>query len=650
VIAELVLWIGWLRYRLANTPEAIGEPVLPPLSNINMGTHGGFDAVLVRTATNEPDVANPRRPEWPEADFIIGNPPFIGKGQKLRDALGEDYIQALWKANPHVPPSADFVMQWWDRAAELLTRSGTRLRRFGFVTTNSITQVFSRRVIERYLHPSPLVGASGRSGSQPDLNRPGDGSPDAGGAPTGAEGGGPAASAAEETPSAPQTRRAPTPTPPHKGEGLEGKLHLVLAIPDHPWTRVTKDAAAVRIAMTVAEAGAGDGRLVTITGERDIDTDAPVLDEDERTGPVNADLTVGADVTGVTPLRANAGISSNGMLLAGRGFVLSRGEAEALIAADGERARAVIKPYRGGSELVRGSEDRFVVDLFEYDEKGARAHFPGLYQHLLKSVREAREKVALRSSTPDAADYLARFWQFAKNRPGLRAALAGLARYVATTETTKHRIFQFVPGNLIADHMIIGIASDEAYQLGVLSSNPHRDWALRLGGWLGIGNDSRYAKSRVFDPFPFPEASPALRSAIAALAEELDATRRTALAENPRLTMTGLYNLVEEVRSGAELSPGREAEVVKARARIVAKLHDDLDQAVADAYGWGEEWRRAPLPPGEIVARLVKLNAERRAEEEAGHVRWLRPDYQAPRFGKKRVAPPTATGHEGEDG
>ena len=49
-------------------------------------------------------------------------------------------------------------MQWWDRAADILTRPGTRLRRFGLVTTNSITQVFSRRVIEAHLSPSPDEG------------------------------------------------------------------------------------------------------------------------------------------------------------------------------------------------------------------------------------------------------------------------------------------------------------------------------------------------------------------------------------------------------------------------------------------------------------------------------------------------------------
>ena len=87
-----------------------------------------------------------------------------------------------------------------------------------------------------------------------------------------------------------------------------------------------------------------------------------------------------------------------------------------------------------------------------------------------------------------------------------------------------------------------------------------------------------------------------------------------------------------------------------ARAFIVAKLHDDLDAAVADAYGWGEEWRRSPLPPAEIVRRLVALNAERAKEEAEGHVRWLRPDYQKPRFGatKTRGSPNQVSG-DGED-
>ena len=69
---------------------------------------------------------NPKRPEWPEADFIVGNPPFIGS-KYLRERLGDGYVEALWAAHPHMNESADFVMYWWDRAAELLTRQGRAL-------------------------------------------------------------------------------------------------------------------------------------------------------------------------------------------------------------------------------------------------------------------------------------------------------------------------------------------------------------------------------------------------------------------------------------------------------------------------------------------------------------------------------------------
>jgi hypothetical protein len=74
--------------------------------------------------------------------------------------------------------------------------------------------------------------------------------------------------------------------------------------------------------------------------------------------------------------------------------------------------------------------------------------------------------------------------------------------------------------------MIIAIATDDAAVLGILSSRLHTEWALRTGGWLGVGNDARYSKSRVFDPFPFPELSPDRRAEITDLASELDATRK----------------------------------------------------------------------------------------------------------------------------
>jgi hypothetical protein len=65
----------------------------------------------------EETFSNARRPDWPTAEFIVGNPPFIGASY-LRARLGDQYVETLWKVNPHVNESADFVMFWWDRAAE----------------------------------------------------------------------------------------------------------------------------------------------------------------------------------------------------------------------------------------------------------------------------------------------------------------------------------------------------------------------------------------------------------------------------------------------------------------------------------------------------------------------------------------------------
>jgi hypothetical protein len=605
VIAELVLWIGWLRHRLANHPTAIGDPVLPTLTNINGGTHGGFDAVLRRTATGEPDTANPMVPDWPKADFIVGNPPFIG-GKDIRAKLGGDYAEALWKANPRVPKSADFVMQWWDHAAWLLTRPGTMLRRFGFVTTNSITQTFSRRVIEGYLHKS---------------------SPDRGGEP---------AKLVEghvqgiTTPEGQDSQSVPLPhashgPPPHSGED-KSTLSLILAIPDHPWTKATKDAAAVRIAMTVAEAGTHHGKLLEIVGEEGLETDDPTLETSEANGSINADLTVGADVTQTEKLLSNTGICHDGVKLHGKGFSITRSEAQALGLGKRGGLEAFIRPYRNGRDLtglpIDGPRDKMVIDLFGMTEKSVRQKFHEVHQHLYATVKPERD-------LNRRATYRENWWIFGEPRRELRPALAGLKRYIATVDTAKHRVFQFLDSNTVCDDKVVIIASADDHFLGILSSSAHLYWATTTGGMLE--DRPVYVKSKVFDPFPFPDATPEQRATIAELAEELDATRKAALAEVPGLTMTEIYNLRGLLQSGEKLSAAQEDRARAARAGIVHRLHEQIDAAVADAYGWP-----ADLSPSEIVTRLVALNAERAKEEAEGNIRWLRPDYQIPRFGAKK--------------
>jgi hypothetical protein len=188
-------------------------------------------------------------------------------------------------------------------------------------------------------------------------------------------------------------------------------------------------------------------------------------------------------------------------------------------------------------------------------------------------------------------------------------------------------MFTFLDGSVAADHMVICIASDDAFVLGVLSSSMHATWALNAGG--ALEDKPRYNKSLCFDPFPFPDAGTALKDRIRALAERLDTHRKAALRSDRRVTMTRMYNVISKLRTGDELTKAEREIHELAACGTLRDLHDELDRLVAEAYGW--PW---PEPPDAILARLVALHDSRVEEERAGNVRWLRPEYQIPRFGK----------------
>jgi hypothetical protein len=355
-IAELVLWLGYLQWQMRNGGQ-IADPVLERLSNIT-----AMDAVLKHDASRMRDdgtldeYPNPRRPDWPQADYIVGNPPFIG-GKDVRARLGDGYATALWKAHPKINKSADFVMYWWDRAAERLTEKGTRLKRFGFVTTNSITQEFSRRVM-----------------------------------------------------AARMDARAP--------------ISLVMAVGDHPWTKATKDAAAVRIAMTVGEAGTRDGVLYEVTHESELNSDAPRIELSDAAGKIHADLTVGADVTQAKGLRANNWICSPGVKLHGAGFIISPAEAKMLGLGRRDGLERYIRHYRNGRDLMARSRRQLVIDLFGQSEVEVRRSYPEIYQHLMTSVKVDRDRQAVKIPDyrcADLCDQLVDFRQAADRiAPGAR--------------------------------------------------------------------------------------------------------------------------------------------------------------------------------------------------------------------------------------
>ncbi|MBC7821462.1 MAG: class I SAM-dependent DNA methyltransferase [Planctomycetaceae bacterium] len=576
-IADLVLWIGYLQWHLRTRDlSQLQEPIIRKFHNIECR-----DAVLAwdsvaevrdgqgqpvtrwdgRTTKRHPVTGeqvpdetarvpvlkylNPRKAEWPHADYIVGNPPFVGT-RRMRLALGDGYVEALTVAHPIVPENADLVMYWWHMAAEQVADG--HAKQFGLITTNSITQTFNRGLLRHHLQ-----------GSKP--------------------------------------------------------VSLMFAIPDHPWVEAS-DGAAVRVGMTVGAEGHSTGVLLRVANEitkgdlTEITFDPPIV------GHISEDLRTGASPATAVPLNANGGVAYWGVKFYGDGFIVTPEEAAAL--ATQQAGRTLARPFISGRDLTANRRNHLAIDCDGLQQADLLRDYPATYQWLLERVKPVREH------NPRAFKR-ERWWIFGENQPGMRRAVAGLPRFIATTETAKHRVFHLFGKETLAEGTVTVFALPDVVFFGVLSSRIHVVWAMAAGGRLGVGNDPRYNKTRCFDPFPFPAATESQQQRIRELGEQLDAHRKRQQATHPGLTMTGMYNVLEKLRAGEPLAAKEQSLHEQGLVSVLQQLHDELDAAVFDAYGWP-----ASLTDEEILERLVALNAARAAEEQQGLIRWLRPEFQNP--------------------
>ncbi|MBU2342253.1 MAG: class I SAM-dependent DNA methyltransferase, partial [Alphaproteobacteria bacterium] len=361
-IADLVLWIGFLKWQLRTVEvKDLPEPILHAYGTIkhqdaliaydSMEMLRGRDGkplsrwdgetMKLHPITGEeipdPDATmelyeyvNPRRAEWPQVEFIVGNPPFIG-GKDMREKLPPGYAEAAWKVRKDVPGGADFVMHFWDEAATRLlakppkgAKGENPLRRFGFITTNSITQTFSRRVVERHMN-------------------------------------------------------------------AKLPLSLVYAIPDHPWLKAS-DKAAVRIAMTVAVRGERQGKLAEVVRERGLNTDTPEVEFVYNEGKINSNLRIGPDFSKLLPLLANDDVSCPGVKLHGAGFIVTASEASALLLQSREGASEVIFDYRHGRDLTDRPRGVRVIDLYGLTPEEVQLQHPAVYQRVVETVKPERDQ------------------------------------------------------------------------------------------------------------------------------------------------------------------------------------------------------------------------------------------------------------------
>lgn len=587
-VAELVLWIGYLQWHFRTYGTAApSEPVLRDFKNIRnadavlewsdrttrMDADGNpvtrWDGVttmlhpVTREEVPDPaarvqvyDYAKPKPAQWPRAEFIVGNPPFIG-ASRLRENLGDGYVEALWKAYPKMPQSADLVMFWWEKAA-LAARAydpkkGKGTRRFGLITTNSLRQTFNRRVLEPHLN---------------DLRKP---------------------------------------------------LSLLFAIPDHPWVD-TLYGAAVRIAMTVGAAGRRAGRLLTVATEskEKSEADGRQVIFDVSDGKIFPNLRIGADVAAAKALLANSALSARGSFLVGKGFLGTETELKSLAEGTTAEKDHVIRPFLGGYDLSQRHRRRWVIDFWDATEDQCRSKYPALFQHVLDTVKPVRDENSMDWRREN-------WWVFGDPSRSYRAATRALDQCIVTSRTAKFRCFQLWSTVDLCESEVVVVGLNDTSVLSVLSSKFHEVWSLAICGWMGVGNDPRYNNSKIFDPFPFPDLTDDQRSGLRALGDELDAHRKRRQAAHPKLTLTQMYNVLEKLRAGGTIEGKDRAIYDQGLVGILKDLHDQIDAAVAEAYGWPVD-----LSDEDILFRLVALNKQRAEEEARGHIRWLRPDYQNP--------------------
>ncbi len=142
-LARVSVWIGEIQWMLRNGFAESRDPILQPLDTIECR-----DAVLTEDG---------QEPDWPDADVVIGNPPFLG-GKLLRGVLGGEYVESLQRTyGDRIHGEADLVCHWFDKAQRLV--AGGAIARAGLVGTNSIRGGRNRPVLDRVVEQGTIFDA-----------------------------------------------------------------------------------------------------------------------------------------------------------------------------------------------------------------------------------------------------------------------------------------------------------------------------------------------------------------------------------------------------------------------------------------------------------------------------------------------------------
>lgn len=400
---------------------------------------------------------------------------------------------------------------------------------------------------------------------------------------------------------------------------VPGGMHIIRAVVSTPWP----GAAALEVAYVWLHHGEWSGDRIL---------------NQESVSEITASLTRASRVSG-NPFRlaVNLGKSYQGSILLGMGFTLSPDEAHEILSKDA-KYHDVIFPYINGSDLNTRpdqSPSRFVINFNDWPLMRSNV---GTWKNAQDFERKAWLRngiVPLDYAAPVAADYPLcleiveekvkpgrdivkrniyrnRWWNYAERQSSLYAALKNVPRVFAAAQTSKFTKVSVLSPELVFSNAVILLLFSDFGTFAVLNSAFHTEWVAEYAS--SLETRLRYVPTDCLENFPLPECLVQLE----VLGREFeDYLSSLMLALDEGLTKT--YN---RFHSSSDESEG----IVRLRA-----LHVEIDQAVAAAYGWsdieldpgfhatkqGERYTISESARMEVLDRLLTLNHERYAEEEA---------------------------------
>ena len=330
---------------------------------------------------------------------------------------------------------------------------------------------------------------------------------------------------------------------------------------------------------------------------------------------ISSDLTEKSRASG-KPFRLleNSQKSFSGSYVYGRGFVLDDSEAQGLISKD-RRNSDVIFPYLIGEDFNSRPDMSPSVWVINFGEMSfaEASNYPDCLDILTKRVKPERDRIVARGKQIHEYDY----WKFWDKRIDAYDRISKLSRVLFHSFTSKHIAFGFVPTGIVyaTPHIVIGLDSYECF--AVLQSWLHEVWVRK---WTSYSLSlARYTPSDCFETYPFPLfSSPVNRDLLKDVGQRYYLLR-SAIMQSLQNGLTEIYN---RFHNSAEAS---------SKIAELRRLHVEMDQAVAAAYGWQDldlghgfhdtkQGLRYTLSEGarrEILDRLLELNHQRYDEEVA---------------------------------